>query len=64
MQTGDRVLYLRNYPINLNNDLGTITSFDVDGDPIVLFDDGFSNGIVREDLATVIEKRPTQSTLF
>lgn len=64
MQTGDRVLYLRNYPIDLNNDLGTIISFDEEGDPVVSFDDGFTNAIAREELALVKEKRPTQSTLF
>lgn len=64
MNVGDRVLYLRNYPIDLNNDLGTIEEFDSDNDPVVLFDDGFRGGIDRVDLALVLEKRPIQSTLF
>lgn len=64
MNVGDRVLYIRNYPIDLNNDLGTIEDFDDDQDPVVLFDDGFRGGIDRVDLALVVEKRPIQSTLF
>lgn len=64
MNVGDRVLYIRNFPIDLNNDLGTIEEFDDDNDPVVLFDDGFRGGIDRVDLALVVEKRPIQSTLF
>lgn len=64
MDLGDRVLYLRNYPVDLNNDLGTIDAFDEDGDPVVTFDDGFTGPIDRVDLILVKEKRPTQSTLF
>lgn len=64
MNVGDRVLYIRNYPIDLNNDLGTIEEFDVNNDPVVLFDDGFRGEIDRVDLALVKEKRPIQSTLF
>ena len=64
MQPGDRVIYLRNFPIDLNNDLGTVEELDEDNDPVVLFDDGFRGGIDRNDLALVIEKRPIQPTLF
>lgn len=64
MDLGDRVLYLRNYPVDLNSDLGTVVDTDEDGDPVILFDDGFQNAINREDVAPVKEKRPTQSTLF
>lgn len=64
MNVGDRVLYTLNVPIDLNRDLGTIEEFDDNNDPVVLFDDGFRDGIDRNDLALVLEKRPIQSTLF
>ena len=35
-----------------------------DGEPVIAFDDGFTGAIDRVYLAAVIEKRPTQSTLF
>lgn len=53
MRPGDRVVYLRERPINLDRDLGTITGIDDDGVRIA-FDDGDTAWCDYEDLATVV----------
>ena len=59
MKPGDRVIYLHNYPINLNNDLGTVQELDEDGDPVVLWDDGLRVPVNREEVAPVIDRAPS-----
>lgn len=65
MKPDDRVIYLRNFPVDLNNDLGTIKSFADDGDPVVAFDDGFTGPVNREDISLVVEigSTPVQEAL-
>jgi hypothetical protein len=66
MKIGDQVLYLQNEPIDLDRDLGVIEDFTEDGDPVVLYADGFRGVQDLEDLRRVkgSQSRPMHHGYF